>query len=47
MSYKNIRITEEVHHKLKVESAKSGKAMIQFINDLIDEHIKREEVKND
>lgn len=40
----NIEIEDEIHKKVKAYSAMRGKTLIQFINESIDERLKREKI---
>lgn len=39
MKYKTIRVRENTHHKVKVEAAKSGMQIKDFVDDLINAYI--------
>lgn len=46
MEYKTLRVREETHRKIKVESAKAGVQIKNFVDELINNYINNKETEN-
>lgn len=44
--FKQIKISDECYHQIKIESAKSGSKIYEFMNMLLEEYIKISNIKN-
>lgn len=42
MEHKTIRVEEQTHYKVKIEAAKAGMQIKQFVDKLIDDYIASE-----